>query len=113
MPQIAAIAAFHAHTSTGKIISNNRSIDNVTLAKDLGLDPSTTSRRVAEAIELGFLENLENKRGKRAKLVLGKPLPDDELVLPPPGEIEKIWIELHESSAIVQHLFELERGYDE
>jgi hypothetical protein len=93
--------------------SNNMCIDNTTLAKELGRDTSSTSRRVAEAIELGYLKNLNKIRGKRAKITLGEPLPVDEFVLPTPDLVEKIWGALLKTSAIVQHSFEIEGAYDE
>ncbi len=78
-------------------------IDNKTLADALGLDPSPTSRRVRQAIKLGFLENLETQRGKRSKIVLGKPIPDDDSILPTPNELKLLWDGQLESSAIAQH----------
>jgi hypothetical protein len=52
------------------------------LATVLKLDKSSTSRRVADAIHLGFLKNLEEKKGRPARLVLGDALPGDSDVLP-------------------------------
>jgi hypothetical protein len=40
----------------------------------LNLDKSAISRRVAGALAGGFLENLEDRKGKPARLVLGDPL---------------------------------------
>jgi DNA-binding Lrp family transcriptional regulator/5S rRNA maturation endonuclease (ribonuclease M5) len=78
-------------------------VDNKTLADVLGLDTSSTSRRVTQAIKLGFFENLETQRGKRSKIVLGKPMPDDHSILPTPEELKLIWGAQLESTAIVQH----------
>jgi len=52
------------------------------LAKSLRLDKSSVSRRTREAIEKAYLKNLEDKRGRPAKLPVGDPLPDDIDVLP-------------------------------
>jgi hypothetical protein len=52
------------------------------LTKWLHLDKSSVSRRVKEAIARGYLKNLEDKRGRPAKLSLGEQLPDDIEVLP-------------------------------
>jgi hypothetical protein len=52
------------------------------LALQLGLDKSTVSRRVKHAQRLGYLRNLEERRGAPARLILGEPLPDDVEVLP-------------------------------
>jgi hypothetical protein len=52
------------------------------LAEKLGLDKSTTSRRANDAIARGYLRNLEEKKGRPARLVIGDPLPADVEVLP-------------------------------
>lgn len=54
------------------------------LMKRLLLDKSSVSRRVADAISAGYLMNLEDKKGKRARIVLADPIPaNDEDILPP------------------------------
>jgi hypothetical protein len=58
------------------------------LAQKLQLDKSSTSRRAKEAIAKGYLKNLEDKRGRPARLVLGDPLPGDNLVLPTPDMLK-------------------------
>ena len=85
--------------------NNNRQsyLDNKTIANALGLDPSSTSRRVTQAIKLGYLENLETQRGKRSKIVLGKIIPEDDSILPLPEDLKKLWEAQLNSSAIVQH----------
>ena len=52
------------------------------------LHASTVSRRVHTAIGLGYLDNLEFRQGKEAQIVLNKPMPDDEEVLPSPEKLE-------------------------
>ena len=52
------------------------------LARALKLDKSSISRRVAGALDGGFLKNLEDRKGRPARLVLGEPLPEDLEVLP-------------------------------
>jgi len=52
------------------------------LANALELDKGTTSRRWAHARDAGYLKNLEDKRGKPAKICLGDPLPEEIDVLP-------------------------------
>jgi hypothetical protein len=52
------------------------------LSERLRLDKSTTSRRVSVAVGRGFLKNLEDKKGRPHRLVLGDPLPGDEAILP-------------------------------
>jgi hypothetical protein len=50
----------------------------------LRLDKSTVSRRIKQAIELGYLVDEQEKRGLPALLRLGDPLPDEVEVLPRP-----------------------------
>ena len=52
------------------------------VAGELDLDKSATSRRVRRAVNAGYLKNLEDKRAKPARLVLGDPLPEDLRILP-------------------------------
>jgi hypothetical protein len=47
----------------------------VALAQLLKLDKSAASRRWQAARERGYLKNLEDKKGKPARIVLGDPLP--------------------------------------
>jgi hypothetical protein len=50
----------------------------------LGLDKGTVSRRINQAIDLGYLVNAQDKKGQPAKLLVGDPLPDEVEVLPRP-----------------------------
>jgi hypothetical protein len=59
-----------------------------TLANRLGLDKSVVSRRWRVARDGGYLVNLEERRGRPARLVLGEPLPEEVAILPPPGDLE-------------------------
>lgn len=52
------------------------------VATRLGLDKSSASRRVGVATNLDYLQNLEEREGRRARLVLGSPLPAEAEVLP-------------------------------
>jgi hypothetical protein len=54
------------------------------LAATLKLDKSAASRRWREARRRGYLKNLEDKRGKPARIVVDEPLPEDVELLPPP-----------------------------
>jgi hypothetical protein len=58
------------------------------LAKRLCLDKSTISRRVRAALDRGFLKNLEDKKGRPARLVVSDPLPDDRVILPDPEVLQ-------------------------
>jgi hypothetical protein len=66
-------------------IMNSASIGHVTTAQlvaRLAIDRSAVSRRVAKAIEQGYLINDEDKPRKPRQLRLGDPLPEDQDVLP-------------------------------
>lgn len=52
------------------------------LSDALDLDKSAVSRRVAAAKRRGYLKNLEERRGRPARLVLGEPLPAEIEILP-------------------------------
>ncbi|MDI9600034.1 MAG: hypothetical protein QM323_11165, partial [Acidobacteriota bacterium] len=54
------------------------------LAAALDLDKSPAARRARQAIQRGYLVNLEERRGKPARYVPGEPLPADLEVLPRP-----------------------------
>ncbi len=57
------------------------------VAKELGLDKSAASRRVKNALVLGYLESLEERTGRPRKLVVGEPLPDEVEILPSPERL--------------------------
>jgi len=76
------------------------------LKKALKLHKSTVSRRVCEAIELGYLVNNEDGRGKLARVSLGISLPDDDTALPTPQELEIYLSHIPpDNAATAQHLF--------
>jgi hypothetical protein len=62
-----------------------------TLATELKLDKASASRRVKAAREAGYLVNLEDSKGKAAKLSLGEPLPADLEILPKPEDLRAEW----------------------
>ncbi|MGV0618168.1 toprim domain-containing protein [Mycolicibacterium elephantis] len=57
------------------------------LAEKLNLDKSNVSRRVRMAADGGYLRNLEDKRGKPGRWVLGDPLPEEVPLLPEPAQL--------------------------
>ena len=65
--------------------AGDRLVSLVELARHLKLDKSAVSRRVAKAVERGYLDNQEKTKGKPAKLAIGDSLPDETLVLPDPA----------------------------
>ena len=56
------------------------------VAQRLGLDKSSTTRRLKVACELGYVTNLEDRRGKPLRLIPGETLPDEH-VLPTPERL--------------------------
>lgn len=65
------------------VIQSGKDNANVTdIAALLKLDKSTALRRVNVVIEKGFIKNLEDHKGREARLVLDDPLPDRVDVLP-------------------------------
>ena len=59
------------------------------VAERLKLDKSAASRRVRVAIDLGYLVNNEERRGRPSQLILGEPLPEDEPILPSGDDLIK------------------------
>jgi hypothetical protein len=57
------------------------------VAAYLGLDKSNASRRLRVAADGGYIRNLEDRRGKPARWVLGDPLPEDKELLPHPRNL--------------------------
>jgi hypothetical protein len=54
------------------------------VANTLSLDKSVVSRRWRVARDGGYLVNLEERRGRPARLIIGEPLPDETPILPTP-----------------------------
>src|SRR5207248_7595709 len=68
----------------------NSILETVTLgelAKHLGLDKSTISRRVTAAEAAGYLINEETRVGRPARLRSGDPLPEEASPLPTPDAV--------------------------
>jgi hypothetical protein len=57
-------------------------VSQVQLARHLDLDKGAISHRVRKAIEAGYLQNLEDRKGRPAKLVVAEPMPEDVDILP-------------------------------
>lgn len=69
-------------------IGPSEGVTQKALAAELALDKSAVSRRVSVAIREGYMRNLEEHKGRPARLVTGDPLPDDVEVLPAPENLE-------------------------
>jgi Toprim domain len=57
------------------------------LADKLNLDKSNVSRRLRQAADSGYVRNLEDKRGKPGRWVVGDPLPESADLLPDPAQL--------------------------
>jgi DNA-binding IclR family transcriptional regulator len=57
------------------------------LADKLNLDKSNVSRRLARAADGGYVSNLEDKKGKPSRWVIGDPLPETTDLLPEPAQL--------------------------
>jgi hypothetical protein len=60
------------------------------VAVKLNLDRSAAQRRVQRAIRLGFLKNLEERKGYAMQLVIGDAMPTDQMVLPTRETLEGV-----------------------
>jgi DNA-binding transcriptional ArsR family regulator len=69
--------------------NDDEPVSAVAVAENLKLDRSAASRRLKSAIDKGYAENREDRRGHAGKYVLGEPLPEDVEILPLPEEVVK------------------------
>ena len=84
--------------------SEDASVSVRQLADHIQLDKSSASRRARVAANLGYLKNLEDKKGKPARYVLDDELPEDTPALPSPDKLRKLIREVPpEMHATVQH----------
>jgi hypothetical protein len=63
-------------------LADERGVSITRLAQALRIDKGSASRRWRRARQLGYLANLEDKKGKAVKIVTAAPLPDDMELLP-------------------------------
>ncbi|HXW21496.1 MAG TPA: hypothetical protein VEK14_01150 [Rhodomicrobium sp.] len=66
------------------LTSGRDEVKQADIKKALKLDKSAVSRRVTAALDAGFLRNLEERKGRPARLVLGDPVPAEIELLPTP-----------------------------
>jgi hypothetical protein len=62
-------------------------VSQADLRRTTKLGKATVSRRVEKAVDLGYLRNAEEQRGKKARLTLDEEMPEDRPVLPELGEL--------------------------
>ncbi len=67
--------------------NNNEGVTFKAVGDYLDLDKSAAKRRCDIARNKGYLRNLEDKKGKPARLMTGDPLPEQTAILPPPEEL--------------------------
>jgi hypothetical protein len=84
---VAAVERLGGHRPAPGDRSDDAGVTAVALGRELGLDKSAARRRALGAIERGFLTNLEARRGRPMRLVVGEPLPDEVEILPAPAEV--------------------------
>jgi hypothetical protein len=59
------------------------------VGEELRLEKGPVSRRVRMALDAGYLRNLEDQRGRPARLILGDPMPEDLHILPTVEELKR------------------------
>ena len=87
--------------TTGKVVveatvtwkdSDEDAVNVKQVGAELDLEYQPTYRRVKMAEDAGYLHNLEDRRGKPARIVVGDPMPKDVELLPGPEELEHLRI---------------------
>lgn len=68
--------------------SEGEPVTTAAVAQELRLDKSAALRRVRAAIDRGHLKNMEDRRGRPAKIVLGDPIAGEVEVLPTVERLE-------------------------
>jgi hypothetical protein len=85
--------------ATSGILAAGRNEVSITqLAQVLGLDKSAASRRAASALQQGFLRNLEDRKGRPARLTLGEPLPESVTILPSAEVLQRCSVDRGENT---------------
>jgi hypothetical protein len=69
------------------LAAGKEEVSNLEVARKLNLDKSAASRRIAAAVEKGYLNNLEDKKGRPSRLVLAHGMPDKTEILPTVEEL--------------------------
>lgn len=65
-----------------KLDTSGKGVSGSDIVRKLGIDKANVSRHVNAAIEQGYLSNLEDRKGRPARYVLGEKLPEDAAVIP-------------------------------
>jgi hypothetical protein len=83
---------------------DEESVSAKALGQELGLEKGPVARRVRLAIDAGYLKNLEDRRGKAARLVLGDPMPDDLQILPAVKDLMRECFTVSSASEGIEYL---------
>jgi len=70
-------------------LKKGKRVNYISLARELDLDVSAAHHRVKKAISLGFLHNRQTQKRQEADLRISEPLPEDQILLPPPDLFEQ------------------------
>ena len=75
--------------AVGRLIedSDEDAVNVRQVGAELELEYQPAYRRVKMAEDAGYLRNLEDRKGKPARLVVGDPMPEDVAILPEPEEL--------------------------
>ncbi len=76
---------------------------NKAVAEDLNVDKAAASRRVRTAINRGYLKNLEESKGRPARLVIGEEMPEDREILPAPEDLGGSGCAVDRDSGEIEH----------
>jgi hypothetical protein len=69
------------------LADDREEVKQADIKKVLKLDKSVVSRRVTAAVDANVLRNLEDRKGRPARLILGDPLPEEIELLPKPDRL--------------------------
>lgn len=78
--------------------ATSQSVAGTQVADRLGIDKSSAQRRIKQAVAAGYLVNLEERKGRPYKLILGNPMPEDIEILPTPERLQGCMIDQRERS---------------
>jgi len=88
---------------TALLADGREDVKQADVKRTLKLDKSVVSRRVTAAVDAGFLRNLEDRKGRPARLVIGDPLPEEVELLPQPQRLHGCTVEEGDKPPPVQY----------
>jgi len=69
-------------TVATRVRMDSTEVSIIDLAHALALDKSAASRRASTAVQLGYLRNMEDRKGRPARLTPGEAMPSAVTILP-------------------------------